>query len=152
MWKKFTRLALGIAMVLSVGSIAVPTASARTVTMRPAWTSTEIACSCVIYVRNRTGLTGGVGAAADYTEAVMWSKGYRRVLPTAGAILVWDRNQKGAWGDGHMALVRSARYDGSLRQWVVSVDHANWGNTRCTIRTSTFYWGNLYGVNAYVRR
>lgn len=107
-------------------------------------------CNCVHYVRSRTGLSGGVATAAGYTEKVMNGKGYKRVLPQSGAILVWDANQKGAYSAGHMAIVARARYDSQKKKWVITVKHANWGG--CGIRTTTFTWGNLYGVNAYLRR
>jgi len=63
-----------------------------------------------------------------------------------------------------MALVQSASYNTSTKKWVITVTHSNWGG--CGIRTTTFTgvlassslcpsganWGDLYGVNFYVRR
>jgi surface antigen len=123
-----------------------------TVAMRQAagFSQQQIQCSCVIYVRSRTGLPGGPTYAKDYTESKMRSFGYRRVTPTAGAIFVWDANQKGAGSAGHMAIIRSASYNSKTKKWAITVDHANWGG--CGIRTTQFTtWGDLYGVNAYVR-
>jgi surface antigen len=110
----------------------------------------QVACSCVLYVRSRVPSLPGLAYARDYTEARMRSFGYKKVNPTAGAILVWDANQKGAGGLGHIAIVRSARYDTRTKKWIIVVDQANWG-TACSISTTQFTWGDLYGVNAYVR-
>jgi hypothetical protein len=105
----------------------------------------------VEYVRSRTGLPGGPATAAGYNEAKMRSFGYHKVAPRAGAILVWDAYQKGARAQGHMALIRSARYDNPSRKWIISVDQSNW-STSCAISANyTFVWGDLYGVNAYSR-
>lgn len=106
-------------------------------------------CNCVAYVRSQTGLGGGPGTAAGYTEGRMRQLGYRRVPPAGGTILVWDANQKGAFGAGHIAIVNSASYDSRSKKWNIAVRHANWGG--CGIRTNTFSWGDLYGVNAYRR-
>jgi hypothetical protein len=108
-------------------------------------------CSCVLYVRSVTGLSGGPATAAGYTESVMSSMGYKKVNPTAGAILVWDAWQKGAYGDGHMAIINSAGYDYSISKWQISVRQVNWAGN-CNISDTSFTtWGDLYGVNAYVR-
>lgn len=108
-------------------------------------------CNCVYYVRCQTGISGGPSTAAGYRESVMRGKGYVRVKPTAGAIIVWDANQKGATSDGHMGIVRSARYNTTTKKWEITVTHSNWGG--CGVRTSPpFKWGDLYGVNFYVRK
>ena len=80
----------------------------------------------------------------------MNSKGYQKVNPQAGAILVWDASQKGAYGDGHMAIITDANYNNQTKKWIITVRHANWGGSG--IRSTTFTWGDLYGVNAYIRR
>ncbi len=109
-----------------------------------------------------TTFAGGLGypaarpRLADYTERVMNSKGYVRVSPRAGAIMVYDRSAKCASSCcGHMALVRSATYNSTTKKWAIYVDDANWGS--CGIRQNRFAgtcadWGNLWGVNFYVRR
>jgi hypothetical protein len=113
-------------------------------------------CSCVVYVRSRTGLCGGLLYAYQYTETEMWNRGYKRVTPRAGAIMVWDRGAKCASRTaGHMSICRSATYNSTTKKWVIYVDDANWGG--CGIRlnrlTSTCAdWGNLWGVNFYVPR
>lgn len=115
-------------------------------------------CNCVYYVRNRTGLCGGAGTAAGYTERFMNGQNYVRVSPRAGAIMVWDANKKCATSAGHIAIVRSAAYNSRTRKWEIRVDHANWGG--CGIRTnhlvtsscSSANWGDLYGINFYVPR
>lgn len=115
-------------------------------------------CNCVYYVRCKTGLSGGPGTAAGYTESVMNGKGYVRVSPRAGAIMVWDANRKGAGPYGHMAIVNSASYNNSTKKWVITVTHTDWAGhcepttTRFTGASSQADWGNLYGVNFYVRR
>jgi hypothetical protein len=113
----------------------------------------QVSCSCVLYVRSRVpSLPGGPQFAKDYTQSKMSTFGFKKVNPTAGAILVWDANQKGAGSMGHIALIRSASYDTKTKKWIITVDQANWG-TACSITTnSKFTWGDLYGVNAYVRR
>ena len=123
----------------------------------PAAQASAYNCSCVLYVRSQTGLPGGPASAADYTERQMNAFGYRRVLPQVGAIFVWDRWQKGARGDGHMALINSAGYNNQTKKWVISVRHVNWAGN-CDVSQTTFglpgdpiNWGDLYGVNAYVR-
>lgn len=130
---------------------AVADNGSTTVAMRQAagHTQQEIACNCVFYVQSRTGLPGGPATAAGYTESKMRSFCYHKVNPTAGAILVWDANQKGAYGAGHIAIIRSASYNTKTKKWTITVDHANWGG--CGIRSTSFSWGDLYGVNAYVR-
>lgn len=119
-----------------------------------------VSCSCVLYVRSRTGLSGTGNpnsGAADYTESVMWSKGYKRVSPRAGAIMVWDRGAKGCNGQaGHMSLVRSANYDNGTKKWVITVDDANWVPCQITVgRLATnngANWGDLWGINCYIPR
>jgi hypothetical protein len=110
----------------------------------------DISGNCVLYVQSQTGLSDGPATAAGYTEKVMNSKGYRKVNPQAGAILVWDAWQKGAYGAGHMAIITGANYNNKTKQWIITVRHANWGGYG--IRSTTFTWGDLYGVNAYIRR
>lgn len=133
-------LALALVLGVVVATNAVAASNVATAT-----------CSCVTYVRSQTGLAGGPATAAGYTERVMNSMGYRKVLPQTGAILVWDAWQKGAYGDGHMAIINSAYYNYSMKKWVITVRHVNWLG-RCDPHADTFYWGDLYGVNAYVRR
>ena len=116
----------------------------------PTVAAADTSCNCVAWVQSRTGLSGGPRTAAGYTESVMNQKGYKRVTPQAGAILIWDANQKLATGDGHMAIISSARYDNATKKWLIRVQHANWGG--CGIRDTPFSWGDLYGVNAYVRK
>jgi hypothetical protein len=111
----------------------------------------QISCSCVLYVRSRVSSLPGLAFAKDYTESRMRSFGYKKVNPTAGAILVWDAWQKGARESGHIAIVRSARYDTRTKKWIIAVDQANWGSA-CSISTNyQFTWGDLYGVNSYTR-
>jgi hypothetical protein len=146
------RLMLGVLMTVLV--LPMLGVAAITTTASPA--NAAFNCSCVIYVRNQTGLPGGPAAAADYTERQMNAFGYRRVLPQAGAIFVWDRWQKGAinpdgTSDGHMALINFAGYNNQTKKWVISVNHVNWAGN-CAVSQKTFSWGDLYGVNAYVRR
>ena len=70
--------------------------------------------------------------------------------------MVYDRSAKCASSCcGHMALVRSATYNSTTKKWAIYVDDANWGS--CGIRQNRFAgtcadWGNLWGVNFYVRR
>ena len=111
----------------------------------------DISCNCVLWVRGQTGLAGGPANAAGYTESVMGSKGFKRVSPQAGAIMVWDANQKSAGSAGHMAITSSAYYNYRTSKWIITVRHADW--VSCGIRTTTFStWGDLYGINFYVRR
>lgn len=109
-------------------------------------------CSCVEYVKAQTGLTGGLGDAANYTESQMKSRGYTRVAPRAGAIAVWDRNQKGALGSGHMAIVTGKpTYNSKTKKWTISFRHVNWAKN-CNVHTMTqSRWGDLYGINFYVK-
>lgn len=113
-------------------------------------------CSCVYYVLCRTGLPGGPNDAADYTESVMKSMGYRRVIPRSNAIMVWDRGAKCANAQsGHMSLVRRAVYNTATKKWNITVDDANWNPCQVTtgrvLKSSPCAdWGNLYGVNFYV--
>ncbi len=121
-------------------------------------------CSCVTYVRSQTGLPGGPNTAGDYQESVMNSFGWHRVqplntstgnmIPSGGKtmIMIWDPNQKGAYGDGHMAITtQDPWYNYNTNQWVVSVQHVDWlGN--CGVEGDTFTnWGDLYGINFYVQ-
>ncbi|MFN8506232.1 MAG: CHAP domain-containing protein [Dehalococcoidia bacterium] len=108
-------------------------------------------CSCVEYVKSQTGLSGGLGAAANYTESQMNARGYKRVSPQKGAIAVWDRNKKGALGDGHMAIVNSASYNSKTKLWTIQFRHVNW-NYNCTVHTITPSWSNLDGINFYVKK
>ncbi len=111
----------------------------------------DYSCNCVLWVRSQTGLPGGPATAAGYTENVMWNDGYQRVSPRGGAIMVWDAWQEGAGSAGHMAITSGAYYDYGTRKWVITVQHANWGG--CGIRSTRFTnWGDLYGINFYVRR
>lgn len=132
---------LAMAIALVIGIVFVTNAVA----------ATNSSCSCVTYVRSQTGLPGGPANAAGYTESVMNRMGYRKVLPQPRAILVWDAKQKGAYSDGHMAIISSASYNAKTKKWVISVRHVNWLGS-CSVRSDTFTWGDLYGVNAYVRR
>ncbi len=142
MWNRISRVA-GTVMVVAVMFALV--GGTETSTARADTNS----CNCVLYVRSQTGLPGGPATAAGYTEGVMRGFGYRRVTPQAGAIFVWDAYQKGAGSSGHMAIITSARYDNPTKTWQISVRHANWGG--CGIRDTSFKWGDLYGVNAYIR-
>ncbi len=115
----------------------------------------DVSCNCVAYVRSQTGLPGGPATAAGYTESWMNAHGYRRIMPQNprinGAIMVWDANQKGARSSGHMAIVAGTpRYNAGTKKWTINVRHANWGG--CGIRSTPFQWGDLYGVNFYVRK
>ena len=78
--------------------------------------------------------------------------GYVRVLPRTGAILIWDAKKHGAFADGHMAIVNSAGYDRYARhpKWKITVRHVNWPEGHCDVSKTSFVWGNLDGVNAYV--
>ncbi|WP_239161119.1 CHAP domain-containing protein [Virgisporangium ochraceum] len=115
-------------------------------------------CSCVTYARSKTGLLGGPPTAAGYTETAMNERGYVRVSPRPGTIMVWDRNRKGAGAAGHMAIVTGAAYNGQTRKWTIDVRHVNWnGNCgehplRFTGASGMADWGNLDGVNFYFRR
>jgi len=91
----------------------------------------------------------------------MSSYGYRKLTsPQAGAIMVWDRGAKCAGSAaGHMSLVTSASYNTRTKKWEIRGDDANWGS--CGIRNRLFTdpvycrsanWGDLYGVNFYVRK
>jgi hypothetical protein len=96
----------------------------------------------------------------------MWNDGYKRVSPAAGAIVVMDAWAKGASGSGHMGVVRGAYYDGRAKMWHITVLDADWNypqqqpcikthtftGTGRDLLGRTFTWGDLYGVNFYVRR
>ena len=137
-------------IVMIVVMLSIIFGIAVTVTTLPA-RAADISCNCVLWVRSQTGLPGGPATAAGYTENVMRSDGYKRVNPQAGAIMVWDAYQKGAGWTGHMAITSSAYYNYQTKKWVIIVRHADWGG--CGIRSTTFSsWGDLYGINFYVRR
>jgi len=116
---------------------------------------------CVAYVQEHTNpsLPGGIATAAGYTESKMKEFGYKRIMPQDeginGAIMVWDANQKGAEGDGHMAIVSGTpNYDNNSKKWSITVQHSNWDmkdHPQPCIKTTTFnQWGDLYGINFYV--
>src|SRR3954447_1712753 len=143
-------MVLRLRMILIVGALAfLSTLTVAETAATPA-IADSYNCSCVTYVRSQTGLPGGPAVAADYTEGQMNAFGYHRVVPQAGAIFVWDRWQKGAGSAGHMAIINSAGYNNQTKKWVISVRHVNWAGN-CGVAQATFTWGDLYGVNAYVR-
>jgi hypothetical protein len=154
--RAFSKLGRRVAVTAGAAALLVPmsagitSAQTQQTSISPANT-VAYNCSCVLYVRSQTGLPGGPATAADYTEHQMNAFGYQRVLPQAGAIFVWDRWQKGAEGAGHMALINSAGYNNQAKKWVISVRHVNWAGN-CNVTQTTFSWGDLYGVNAYVRK
>jgi len=138
-------------------------------------------CSCVTYVRDTLAsqeitLDGGPATASGYTEQWMNKHGWHRVKPRNGTIpdggksmvMVWDANQKGAYGDGHMAIVvtawarshlgasgKSPWYNYHTKQWNITVLQDDWKTdpSNCTPAQHLFSgssWGNLSGVNFYI--
>jgi hypothetical protein len=139
-------------------------------------------CSCVTYVRDTLAsqgitLKGGPSTASGYTEKWMSKHGWRRVVPPnngtipAGGkpmVMVWDAKKKGAFGDGHMAIVvtdwsgtylgaigKSPWYNYQTKQWNISVLQDDWAADPSTCTPAQHFftgtsWGNLDGVNFYV--
>ena len=137
-------------------------------------------CSCVTYVRdtlaaNGIKLGGGPATAAEYTAKWMSAHGWRRVVPPNNGtipdggkpmVVVWDANQKGAFGAGHMAIAvtawsrnhlgasgKSPWYNYHTKKWNIAVLQDDWATdpSNCVPAQHPFNsWGNLYGVNFYV--
>jgi hypothetical protein len=137
-------------------------------------------CSCVTYVRDNLAaqgidLPGGPATASGYTEKWMRAHDWSRVKPpNNGAIpdaskpmvIVWDANEKGASGAGHMAIIvdawsrkhlsasgKSPWYDRATKKWNITVLQDDWSTdpSTCTPARHLFdSWGDLYGVNFYV--
>src|SRR4051812_8543059 len=82
--------------LIALALVALLTATTMLIGNSSTAAAADTSCNCVLWVRSQTGLPSGPNTAAGYTEKVMSSLGYKRVGPTAGAIMVWDANQKGA--------------------------------------------------------
>ena len=121
-------------------------------------------CSCVTYLQ-KNGLMNfrtSTGSAAD-SGADFEAHGYGRwnfpSTPPEGSIMVFDRGAMTADSDdGHIAVVRSAWFDRSAQQYVVTVHHAGWSvgssvsNSECSnVRETTFRFSYPDGVTFYQR-